>query len=58
MSSHKAFQAEILANPDDDAPRLVYADWLEDNGEADRSVTPASARERLRERFGPARVLR
>lgn len=22
----------ICANPDDDAPRLVYADWLEENG--------------------------
>ncbi len=27
-----ALLAEILANPDDDAPRLVYADWLEDHG--------------------------
>ena len=27
----------ILEEPDDDAPRLVYADWLEENGEeADR----------------------
>jgi uncharacterized protein (TIGR02996 family) len=24
--------AEILAHPDDDAPRLVYADWLDDHG--------------------------
>jgi len=24
--------AEIVANPDDDEPRLVYADWLEENG--------------------------
>jgi uncharacterized protein (TIGR02996 family) len=23
---------EILANPDDDLPRLVYADWLDDHG--------------------------
>jgi uncharacterized protein (TIGR02996 family) len=37
MSSHKAFLSEIIANPDDDAPRLVYADWLEDNGDADRA---------------------
>lgn len=26
------------AEPDDDAPRLVLADWLEDHGEADRSA--------------------
>jgi uncharacterized protein (TIGR02996 family) len=25
--------AAIRANPDDDAPRLVFADWLEENGE-------------------------
>ena len=30
------FQA-LLDAPDDDAPRLVYADWLEENGEADRA---------------------
>jgi uncharacterized protein (TIGR02996 family) len=32
-----ALLAEILANPDDDAPRLVYADWLEDHGETGRA---------------------
>lgn len=25
---------DVIANPDDDAPRLIYADWLEDNGRA------------------------
>jgi uncharacterized protein (TIGR02996 family) len=29
----EAFLAEILASPDDDAPRLVYADWLEERGD-------------------------
>lgn len=29
--------AEIVANPDDDEPRLVYADWLEENGLADQA---------------------
>jgi len=32
MNSHEAFMQTICANPDDDAPRLVYADWLEENG--------------------------
>lgn len=32
MNSHEAFMQTISANPDDDAPRLVYADWLEENG--------------------------
>jgi uncharacterized protein (TIGR02996 family) len=27
----------ILDNPDDDTPRLVYADWLEDNGDAEQA---------------------
>lgn len=26
------FLAEILAHPDDDGPRLIYADWLEEQG--------------------------
>lgn len=32
-----AFVATILAAPDDDAPRLVYADWLDEQGDADRA---------------------
>src|SRR5262245_52142937 len=27
---HQAFLQAILENPDDDTPRLVYADWLEE----------------------------
>jgi uncharacterized protein (TIGR02996 family) len=37
MSLEKAFLAEIVANPDDDAPRLVYADWLDENGQPERA---------------------
>ncbi|MEK6234824.1 MAG: TIGR02996 domain-containing protein, partial [Planctomycetales bacterium] len=29
----QAFLAEIAANPDDDAPRLIFADWLEERGD-------------------------
>jgi uncharacterized protein (TIGR02996 family) len=32
-----AFLRTILDAPDDDAPRLVYADWLDEQGEADRA---------------------
>ena len=32
-----AFLAAIAANPDDDLPRLVYADWLDENGDPDRA---------------------
>jgi uncharacterized protein (TIGR02996 family) len=33
-----ALLAAILAHPDQDDPRLVYADWFDDNGEPDRSA--------------------
>jgi uncharacterized protein (TIGR02996 family) len=36
MSSHEAFLADVIENPDDDAPRLVYADWLDEHGESER----------------------
>jgi uncharacterized protein (TIGR02996 family) len=29
---------DILDNPDDDGPRLVYADWLEEHGDPDRAA--------------------
>jgi uncharacterized protein (TIGR02996 family) len=38
MTEESALLAAIRANPDDDMPRLVYADWLEENGEGDRSI--------------------
>ena len=31
--AHDAFLRAVLADPDDDAPRLVYADWLEERGD-------------------------
>lgn len=31
--NEQAFLNEILTNPQDDAPRLVYADWLEERGD-------------------------
>lgn len=30
--TERAFRADICAHPRDDAPRLIYADWLEDQG--------------------------
>jgi uncharacterized protein (TIGR02996 family) len=33
----------ILANPEDDAPRLVYADWLEEHGDGARARSSGSA---------------
>jgi uncharacterized protein (TIGR02996 family) len=37
MTQHAAFVRAIAAEPYDDAHRLVYADWLEDNGEPERA---------------------
>ena len=31
MSDEAAFLAAIIANPDDDLPRLVFADWMDEN---------------------------
>jgi uncharacterized protein (TIGR02996 family) len=33
-----AFLQEAKAHPEDDAPRLVLADWLEDHGDPDRAA--------------------
>ena len=33
MIDEQAFVQAILANPTDDGPRLVYADWLEERGD-------------------------
>lgn len=34
MVDNQAFIQAILANPTDDSPRLVYADWLEERGDS------------------------
>src|SRR5262249_1690047 len=51
MDTGKAILADIIANPEDDTPRLVYADWLEENGKETRAefirVQLALAKKRL-----------
>jgi uncharacterized protein (TIGR02996 family) len=37
MSDRDALLTAILADPDEDTPRLVYADWLQEHGEAERA---------------------
>jgi uncharacterized protein (TIGR02996 family) len=37
MTDRDALLAAITANPDEDTPRLVYADWLQEHDEADRA---------------------
>jgi uncharacterized protein (TIGR02996 family) len=51
---HASLLAAILEAPDDDAPRLVYADWLEEQGDADRAeFIRLQCRLAQRERDGP-----
>jgi len=37
MTTQDALLRSILTSPQDDTPRLVYADWLEENGDGARS---------------------
>lgn len=36
-TDQRALLNTILANPDDDAPRLIYADWLDENEQAEHA---------------------
>jgi uncharacterized protein (TIGR02996 family) len=54
----QAFLEAILANPDDDAPRLVFADWLEEHGESDRAEFIRVQIERTRSPHWDARQVR
>ncbi|HZY88144.1 MAG TPA: TIGR02996 domain-containing protein, partial [Gemmataceae bacterium] len=38
MSQADAFFDAIRESPDDDAPRLIFADWLDDHGDPDRAA--------------------
>jgi len=44
MSDEAAFLRAIQANPKDDAPRLVYADWLDERGDEHSSRKAAFLR--------------
>jgi uncharacterized protein (TIGR02996 family) len=65
MTRDEAFLADICERPDVDAPRLIYADWLDENGDPDRAefirlqveltATPRFADGRLIEPLRPRR---
>src|SRR4051812_38507679 len=38
MTDRDALLAAVLAEPDEDTPRLVYADWLDENGQPERAA--------------------
>ena len=37
MTQRDALLRAVCENPDDDLPRLVFADWCEENGEPERA---------------------
>jgi uncharacterized protein (TIGR02996 family) len=37
VTSDEAFRADICERPEDDTPRLIYADWLDDHGRPERA---------------------
>ncbi|MBA4191383.1 MAG: hypothetical protein C0467_25670 [Planctomycetaceae bacterium] len=38
MTDREAMLAAIRANPDEDTPRLIHADWLDEHGDGDRAA--------------------
>lgn len=50
------FLAAVCAEPDDDLPRLVWADWLEDRGDPRGEFVRLQMAEHLGEPGNPARV--
>jgi uncharacterized protein (TIGR02996 family) len=44
----RGFLEDIIAHPDDDAPRLIFADWLDEQGSSARAEFIRSQIERIR----------
>jgi uncharacterized protein (TIGR02996 family) len=60
MNDASDFLAAILDRPLDDAPRLILADWLDENGQADRARfirAQVNARDREAAGVGSLRVM-
>jgi uncharacterized protein (TIGR02996 family) len=53
-ADEQAFMTAILAAPDDDTPRLVFADWLDERGGADDRARAALIRAQCRLEYLPA----
>lgn len=53
MITHAGLLQAILAAPDDDTPRVVYADWLDDHGEVTLAAAIRdSGRRVVKKKFG------
>jgi uncharacterized protein (TIGR02996 family) len=57
MTEDDALLRAVLAAPDDDAPRLVYADWLDDHGDPARAAFIRAQVELARRPADPSRLL-
>jgi uncharacterized protein (TIGR02996 family) len=57
MTEDEALLRAVLATPDDDAPRLVYADWLDEHGDPARAAFIRTQVELARRPADPDRVL-
>ena len=55
MSDEIAFLLEIANNPDDDFPRLVFADWLHEHGDQRADLIPIQCELGLKPRSNPPR---
>src|SRR5436309_2065212 len=56
MTDDDGLLRAILAAPDDDAPRLVYADWLDEHGDPDRATFVRTQVELARQPPDPTRL--
>jgi len=58
MTTADALTAAVCAAPDDDLPRLVYADWCEESGHAERAEFIRLQVAHANHRLPPAGVIR
>jgi uncharacterized protein (TIGR02996 family) len=56
MPDDEAFLRAVLADPDDDGPRLIYADWLEERGDVRGEFIALQCRLARLDRDDPARL--
>lgn len=58
VNQEEAFLADIAEHPDDDGPRLIFADWLEDHGQPERAefIRVQVELEPFRDRYGGRRA--
>jgi uncharacterized protein (TIGR02996 family) len=56
MTDSKSFLQAILADPEDDTPRLVYADWLEERGDLRGEFIRVQCHLAQKQKYDPSRL--